>query len=105
MKIRTATTAQSPEELLNDLHALVRDAEIMLNGTVEAASAEAFTSLRARFDAAQEGFAALYTSAKKNITDWQQCTDHAIRANPYQAVGLALGTGLLLGDLLGRRCT
>ncbi|MBL9200173.1 MAG: DUF883 family protein, partial [Opitutaceae bacterium] len=32
-----------------------------------------------------------------------KCTDSAIREHPYQALAIALGAGLLVGVLLGRR--
>ncbi len=103
MKNRTATTAQTPEALLNDLRALVTEAEKMLSDAPDTDGAEAVTTLRARFDAAQERFADLYASAKKNVTAGAKYTDDAIRANPYQSLAIALGAGLLVGVLLGRR--
>jgi ElaB/YqjD/DUF883 family membrane-anchored ribosome-binding protein len=32
-----------------------------------------------------------------------KATDEVIRANPYKAVGIALGVGVLVGYLLNRR--
>ena len=103
MKNRTATTAQTPAALLNDLRALVTEAEKVLNDAPHADGAEAVTTLRARFDAAQERFADLYASAKKNVTAGAKYTDDAIRANPYHSLAIALGAGLLIGVLIGRR--
>ena len=103
MKNRNISEAQKPEALLNDLRALVTEAEKMLSGAPDADGAEAVTTLRARFEAAQERFGDLYASAKKNVTAGAKYTDHAIRANPYQSLAIALGAGLLIGVLLGRR--
>ncbi len=102
MKNRNLSDAQTPEALLNDLRTLVAEAEQMMNGGPEADGAEAVTMLRARFEAAQERFADLYASARKNVTAGAKYTDEAIRANPYQSLAIALGAGLLVGVLIGR---
>jgi ElaB/YqjD/DUF883 family membrane-anchored ribosome-binding protein len=103
MKNRNISDAQTPEALLNDLRALVSEAEKMLSGAPDADGAEAVTMLRARFEAAQERFADLYASARKNVAAGAKYTDDVIRANPYQSLAIALGAGLLVGVLLGRR--
>jgi ElaB/YqjD/DUF883 family membrane-anchored ribosome-binding protein len=66
-------------------------------------SAEAMGGLRARLSAAQERFADLYDGAKKQVVAGAKYTDTTIRANPYQAIAVALGVGVLLGVLVGRR--
>jgi ElaB/YqjD/DUF883 family membrane-anchored ribosome-binding protein len=103
MKNRNLTEAKSTEALLNDLRALVTQAETMLSGAPDADGEEAVTTLRARFEAAQERFADLYASARKNVAAGAKYADDTIRANPYQALAIALGAGLLAGVLLGRR--
>ena len=103
MKNRNLADAQTPESLLNELRLLVADAEKMMSGAPEADGAEAVTTLRMRFEAAQDRFAELYASARKNVTAGAKYTDEAIRANPYQSLAIALGAGLLVGVLLGRR--
>ncbi len=103
MKNRNLSDAQTPAALLHDLRALVSEAEKILSGTPDADGAEAVTTLRARFEAAQERFGELYATARKNVTAGARYTDDAIRANPYQSLAIALGAGLLVGVLLGRR--
>jgi ElaB/YqjD/DUF883 family membrane-anchored ribosome-binding protein len=102
MKHRNASEAQTPEALLNDLRALVADAEKMLSGPPDGDGAEAVTTLRSRFDAAQERFGELYASARKNVAAGAKYADDTIRANPYQSLAIALGAGLLVGVLVGR---
>jgi ElaB/YqjD/DUF883 family membrane-anchored ribosome-binding protein len=97
------TTTQKPEALLTDLRALVTEAEQMFSDAVHPDDAEAVTSLRARFDAAQERLSDFYANTKKNVSAGARYTDDAIRANPYQSLAIALGAGLLIGALLGRR--
>jgi len=96
-------TAQTPKELLNDLHALVMDAEKMMGDSLTEHTADAVTALRTRFNAAQERLADVYAVAKKKVTAGAQYTDETIRANPYQSIAIAAGVGLLVGVLLGRR--
>ena len=103
MNHRSFSSAQTPEALLADLRALVADAEMMMSGPAEDAGAEAMTTLRERFAAAQERCSELYASARERVAAGARCTDAAIRANPYQSLAIALGAGLLVGVLLGRQ--
>ena len=103
MKNNNATTAQTPKELLNDLHALVQEAEKMMGDSISEHTADAVGALRLRFDAAQERLGELYEVARKKVVAGAKCTDTAIRENPYQAMAIAAGAGLLIGVLLGRR--
>ena len=45
----------------------------------------------------------LYDGAKKKVVAGAKYTDTAIRENPYQALAIALGVGVLIGVLVGRR--
>ena len=96
-------TAQTPKELLNDLHALVADAEKMMGDSISEHTADAVSALRTRYDAAQERLSDIYEGAKTRVVAGAKCTDTAIRENPYQALAIAAGVGLLAGILLGRR--
>jgi ElaB/YqjD/DUF883 family membrane-anchored ribosome-binding protein len=93
---------QTPSSLLNDLHALVAEAEKMVGESLGAPAAEAVGALRARFDAAQESLSGLYANARQKVVAGAQATDVTIRANPYQSIAIAAGVGLLVGVLAGR---
>jgi len=97
------TTAQTPQDLINDLHTLVAEAEKMVGDSLSEHSAEAVTALRARYEAAQERLGVMYEGAKERVVAGAKCTDAAIRENPYQSLAIAAGVGLLVGVLLGRR--
>ncbi len=97
------TTAHTPAEILRELKALVAEGETMLADSVSEHSADAIESLRSRFTAAQEQFADVYAGARKRVIAGAKYTDSAIRENPYQALAIAAGVGLLLGVLVGRR--
>jgi ElaB/YqjD/DUF883 family membrane-anchored ribosome-binding protein len=103
MKHNNKSTAQTPKDLLNDLHTLVADAEKMMGDSISEHTADAVGALRVRFDAAQERMTDLYAGARKKVAAGARYTDETIRANPYQSIAIAAGVGLLVGVLLGRR--
>jgi ElaB/YqjD/DUF883 family membrane-anchored ribosome-binding protein len=103
MKNNTATSPQTPKDLLNDLHTLVAEAEKMMGDSISEHTEDAVSALRARYDAAQERFSDLYAGARKRVVAGAKYTDETIRANPYQSIAIAAGVGLLVGVLLGRR--
>jgi ElaB/YqjD/DUF883 family membrane-anchored ribosome-binding protein len=78
--MESATT----EKMMDDLRAVVRDAERLL-GEAAAASGE-------RLEGAGEGA----REAAREL-------DAQVRGNPWAAVGIAAAAGLLLGLLLGRK--
>jgi ElaB/YqjD/DUF883 family membrane-anchored ribosome-binding protein len=103
-------TAHTPKELLHELQTLVTEAETMLADALPENSSEAFGKLSARCDAARERFnvakerlAEFYQETKKRVAVGAKYTDTAIRENPYQSLAIALGAGVLLGVLIGRR--
>lgn len=105
MKTEDNRTAQTSEDLLNDLRALVAEVENVLGRTPPGACDcdATLAELRQRFGAAQERLAGLYAGAKQTVATGAKRTDEAIRANPYQSIAIALGIGLLAGVLVGRR--
>ena len=96
-------TTHTPKELLTELKSLVSEAETMMADSLTEHSSEAIGNLRARFGAAQERMGEFYDTAKKKVVDGAKCTDTAIRENPYQSMAIALGVGVLVGVLVGRR--
>ena len=101
--MKNSSSIQTPTDLLNDLHALVAEAEKMMGDSISEHTAEAVGALRARFETAQERLGELYSGAKKKVIAGARYSDETIRANPYQSIAIAAGVGLLVGVLLGRR--
>jgi ElaB/YqjD/DUF883 family membrane-anchored ribosome-binding protein len=97
------TSRQTPEALLDDLHALVAEAEKMVASASGERGSEIMNGLRNRFQATQERLGDLYDEAKKKVTAGAQNTDEVIRSNPYQSIAVAIGLGVLLGVLVGRK--
>ncbi len=93
----------SPKELLAELQALLLEAEKMTDTTVPEPTIAAMEALRTRFGAAYERVAEACAGVRQKVAAGAECTDRAIRSNPYQAVAIAAGAGLLAGVLLGRR--
>jgi len=45
----------------------------------------------------------IYQTAQNGVVTGARKTDRAIRQNPYQAIGIAFGVGLLAGFLIKRK--
>jgi ElaB/YqjD/DUF883 family membrane-anchored ribosome-binding protein len=96
-------SAQSPQDILDELHSLVADAEKMVGDSISEHSEEAIGALRSRYEAAQERLSEVYDRTKKKVVAGAKYADETIRENPYQSVAVAAGVGLLVGLLIGRR--
>jgi ElaB/YqjD/DUF883 family membrane-anchored ribosome-binding protein len=98
--------AHSADRLIEDLQAVVRDAEALLLATagqggdriegIRSRAAESLQRARKRLAAAEED---VLREVRKAAGD----ADDYVRHNPWQAVGAAVGLGLLLGLLISRR--
>jgi ElaB/YqjD/DUF883 family membrane-anchored ribosome-binding protein len=93
----------TPSELFTEMQALVAEAQAMMADSVSEHAADGLEALRERFDAVQRSFAEAYGQARKRVIAGAKYTDQTIRANPYQALAVAAGVGLLIGVLVGRR--
>jgi ElaB/YqjD/DUF883 family membrane-anchored ribosome-binding protein len=96
-------TSHTPKELLAELQALVTEAETMMADNLSDHASDAIDNLRERFGAAQERFADMYDRTKKKVVAGAKYTDATIRENPYQSIAIAMGVGVILGILVGRR--
>ena len=96
----------SKEQLVRDFKILVADAESLLKATA-GQSGEAVAAMRAKVG---ESLAV----AKVKLTEVEQlalekakaaaaATDEYVHENPWHAVGVAAGVGLVIGLLIGRR--
>ena len=93
----------TPKEIASELQGLLAEAEALVSGPAAEHPDGAVDSLRLRFESAQERLADAYAGARKKVVDSARSTDAAIRANPYQSLAIALGVGVLVGVLVGRR--
>ena len=89
----------STEKLMADLRIVIGDAEELLKATAGQAGAKA-EEARAR---AQESLRAARERLEQAGAAGMHEIDAQVRANPWAAVGIAAGVGLVLGVLLSRR--
>ena len=94
------------DKLMHDLRIVVGDAEDLLKATagqtgerIEKIRAKAEESLRAARQRLQDAGHAIHEGAS---TAARNVDDH-VHKNPWTAVGVAAGIGLLVGILIGRR--
>jgi ElaB/YqjD/DUF883 family membrane-anchored ribosome-binding protein len=102
MKHRKQIT-HSPKDILDELRALVADAEKMVGDSLADNSEEVVNALRARYDDVQERLSEIFDGAKKTVVAGARSTDDTIRENPYSSIAVAAIAGVLVGVLLSRR--
>lgn len=54
-------------------------------------------------DEIQNRLSEAWETGREKFGDYAQATDRMIRDKPYQALGIAIGLGVLIGMLLNRR--
>lgn len=96
----------STDKLVEDLRVLVRDAEALLQATA-AQTGDRIDGLRERAkESLQQARARLADAEKeaaREVREAAHATDQFVHRNPWQAVGIAAGIGLVVGLLIGRR--
>jgi len=96
----------SASQLIDDLTAVIRDAESLLRATA-AQTGDRVEEIRARAEEsvrqAKARLANVEEQALERARELAGDADEYVRGNPWQAVGIAAGVGLLLGLLMSRR--
>lgn len=94
---RTQTTPQDePSEHL------LEDAQALLSATAHVAE-EKVVEARKRLTAAIEQGKETWATVQAKAMAGAKATDQVIRDNPYKALGMAVGIGVIVGYLLRRR--
>ncbi len=101
-EIQEAPSGVSRAKFREDLRILVRDAEELLRATAGDATAKA-KDARSRLLRTLEQAKATYHRLQDKTVAAAKATDKLIHAHPYRSLGIVLGTGLLVGVLVGRR--
>jgi ElaB/YqjD/DUF883 family membrane-anchored ribosome-binding protein len=104
--METLSDDVTKEQLIADFKVVVADAEALLKATagqggeklaeVRAKAEESLKVVKARMAEAQAALLAKTKEAAK-------ATDTYVHENPWKAVGIAAGVGLVIGLLIGRR--
>ena len=99
-------TSSGKQKLVTDLKSVVADAEEILRATAGVAG-EKVADLRERISERLSDAKMRLADAEALIVDKTKAaaraTDDFVNDNPWQAVGIAAGVGLLLGIIIGRR--
>jgi ElaB/YqjD/DUF883 family membrane-anchored ribosome-binding protein len=94
------------DQLIDDLQTVIRDAESLLRATA-AQGGEKVQEVRARAEEsvrqAKERLAGARKEAFEKAGALAGDANEFVRGNPWQAVGIAAGVGLVLGLLMSRR--
>ncbi len=94
------------EKLIDDVRVVISDAEELLRITASQAG-EGAAALRGRIESglkkARIDLAQLQDAAVVKAKAAGRATDDFVHDNPWQAVGVASGIGLVVGLLIGRR--
>lgn len=103
-KSSSSNLGQQADATVDELKALIREAEHALSDTGDLAS-DKIRELRGRFrDALDEG-----RGRVKDLADQARRqaarADEMIHENPYPAIGIAVGVGVIAGYLIARGCS
>jgi ElaB/YqjD/DUF883 family membrane-anchored ribosome-binding protein len=86
----------------NDMGTLAEDARALMAATADVAG-EKVGEARQRLSAALASGKEMYGRVREKTIRGAKVADQTVRENPYQAMGLALGVGALIGYLVSRR--
>ena len=92
------------QAISNDLGTLADDARALMAATADVAG-DKVAEARGRLAAALENGKEMYGRVRDKALDGVKATDQAVRDNPYQAMGIALGVGAIIGYLAARACS
>lgn len=94
------------DKLMQDMRVVVTDAEDLLKATA-GQTGERVEKIRARTEeslrTARNRLQIAGKAVQEGATEAVQTVDDQVHKNPWTAVGVAAGVGLVLGILLGRR--
>lgn len=99
-------TTSPKEKLMADLKVVIADAEELLKMTAGQAgdkAAELRIRMQARMEQAKAELARLQGLAVERAKDAGKAADAYVHENPWKAVGIAAGAGLVIGMLISRR--
>ena len=101
-----AETAITKDKLVQDLKIVISDAEDLLRATASQAGEKA-AAARAKIQDSLHSAKIKLAEAEDIMIDKTRqaarATDEYVHDNPWRAVGIAAGVGLLIGLLIGRR--
>jgi ElaB/YqjD/DUF883 family membrane-anchored ribosome-binding protein len=88
----------------NEMDTLAEDARALMAATADVAG-EKVGEARKRLAAALERGKEIYGRVREKAVEGVKATDEAVHEHPYQAIGIAFGTGAVIGYLVAHRCS
>ena len=92
------------QAISDDMGQLADDARALMTATADVAG-EKVSDARKRLAAALERGKEIYGRVREKAVEGAKAADEAVHEHPYQAIGIALGVGALIGYLVARRCS
>ena len=93
-------------KMVDDFKSIVSDADDLLRATAKV-SGEGFNLTRAKFEEKIKTAKASLAEAEQIVVDKARqaatATDDYVKGNPWTAVGMAAGVGVLIGFLVAKR--
>lgn len=100
------SSLSSQEKLVSDIRAVIADAEEILKATADQ-TGEKIANLRVRIQDRLLGARIRLDAAEAALIDKTRAAaraaDDYVHESPWQAVGIGVGVGFLIGIILGRR--
>ena len=99
-------TQSHKDKLVSDLKLVIADAEELLKltaGQVGDRASEMRMRMQARMEQAKSDLVDLQDMAVVRVRDAGRAADAYVQDNPWRAVGIAAGVGLVVGMLISRR--
>lgn len=97
-----SATSDSSQQTIDDLKALIQDAEEALANAGDVAE-DKIAELRERLRGALDKGGNAYRRARECAREKIDEADQYVRSHPYQSIGTAIAIGAILGLLIGRR--
>jgi ElaB/YqjD/DUF883 family membrane-anchored ribosome-binding protein len=98
--------SQTTQKLVTDLRVLLADAKDLMQATATQGG-EKIAEMRARIQRTiaeiEPRLSAAEAALEMRVKEAAKSTDDYVHAQPWAAVGIAAGAGLLIGLLAGRR--
>ena len=94
--------SKQTQAISNDMGQLAEDARALMVATADVAG-EKVSEARKRLAAALESGKEIYGRAREKAVEGVKAADEVVHHHPYQAIGIALGVGALIGYLISRR--
>ncbi len=90
------------QAISDDMGQLAEDARALMAATADVAG-EKVGEARKRLAAALDRGKEIYGRVREKAVEGAKAADEAVHEHPYQAIGIALGVGAILGYLVARR--